>query len=211
MIVIQPLVCGAYEENAYLVYEESRRDLLVIDPGDDLPALCRAIAQTGRTLTDILLTHGHFDHMLAAGPLKEKYGARVHVHPLDEPMLRSAEAAQMNAEACVLPFSPVGADALYPDGERFELSACGLTFQGMHTPGHTPGGVCLILPEAQAAFTGDTIFARGYGRYDFPGGDLHQLMKSLRAVLSLPRSLTVYSGHGEADTLARIAARWNVR
>ena len=86
-----------------------------------------------------------------------------------------------------------------------------MRFEGMHTPGHTPGGVTLILPAAKAAFTGDTIFAHGYGRYDFPGGNLHQLMKSLRAVLALPRSLTIYSGHGGADTMANIAARWNVR
>ena len=143
--------------------------------------------------------------------LKKKFGARVHVHPLDAPMLLTAEAAQMNEPVCRLPFEAVEADALYPEGERFEITVCGMLFEGMHTPGHTPGGVVLILPEADAAFTGDTIFAHGYGRYDFPGGNLHQLMKSLRAVLALPRSLTIYSGHGGADTMANIAARWNVR
>ncbi|MBQ8952950.1 MAG: MBL fold metallo-hydrolase [Clostridia bacterium] len=210
MIVIQTLVCGAYEENAYLVYDEARRDLLVIDPGDDLPALEKAIAMTGRRLTDILLTHGHFDHILAVHPLKEKHGARVHIHPLDTHMLLSPSAAVMNESVCRLPFKPVAADAPFPMAPEFELTVCGMAFQGLHTPGHTPGGVCLVLPEAQAAFTGDTIFAHGYGRYDFPGGDLHQLMKSLRTVLSLPRSLTVYSGHGEADTMEAIAARWNI-
>ncbi len=211
MIVIQPLVCGAYEENAYLVFDEGRSDLLAIDPGDALPAIEEAVARTGKTLTDILLTHGHFDHILAAAPLKEKTGARVHIHPLDAPMLRSPEAAQMNAEVCALPFVPLEADALYPEEERFTLTVCGLLFEGMHTPGHTPGGVCLTLPAARAVFTGDTIFARGYGRYDFPGGNLHQLMRSLRAVLALPRELTVYSGHGDADVMKNIAARWNVR
>ena len=210
MIVIRPLVCGAYEENAYIVYDEARPDLMVIDPGDDLPALEKAIAQTGKKLTDILLTHGHFDHILAAAPLKEKYGARVHIHPLDTHMLLSASAAAMNESVCRLPFRPVVADAPFPMTPRFTLTVCGVEFEGIHTPGHTPGGVCLIQQDAQAAFTGDTIFAHGYGRYDFPGGDLHQLMKSLRAVLSLPRSLTVYSGHGEADTMEAIAARWNV-
>ena len=210
MIVIQPLVCGAYEENAYLVYEEARPDCLVIDPGDDLPVLEKAIGQTGKKLTDILLTHGHFDHTLAAAPLKEAHGARVHIHPLDTHMLFSPDAAVMNAAMCRLPFTPVSADEPFPMEPTFELTACGLDFEGLHTPGHTPGSVCLKLPAAQAVFTGDTIFANGYGRYDFPGGDLHQLMKSLRAVLSLPRSLTVYAGHGEADTMAAIAARWNI-
>ena len=91
---------------------------------------------------------------------------------------------------------------------RFELTVCGMSFQGLHTPGHTPGGVCLILPGAQAVFTGDTLFAYGYGRYDFPGGDLGRLTASLRAVLALPETLTAYPGHGEADTMANIAARW---
>ena len=210
MIVIQPLTCGAYEENAYVVYEEARPDLLVIDPGDDLPALEKAIRQSGKKLTDILLTHGHFDHTLAAAPLKEKYGARVHIHPLDTHMLFSPSAAVMNAAVCSLPFAPVSADAPFPMEPSFSLTVCGLAFEGIHTPGHTPGGVCLLLPAAQAVFTGDTLFAHGYGRYDFPGGDLHQLMKSLRAVLQLPGSLTVYAGHGEADTMEAIAARWNI-
>ncbi len=211
MIAIQPLACGLYEENAYLVFDEARGDLLVIDPGDALPALEAAIHRTGKTLTDILLTHGHFDHILAAAPLRRKYGARIHVHPLDAPMLRSPKAAQMDEAACALPFEPIGADALYPAEERFSLTVCGMAFEGMHTPGHTPGGVCLILPAARAVFTGDTIFSYGYGRYDFPGGDLHQLMRSLRAVLALPGDLTAYSGHGGADTMGNIAARWHIR
>ena len=210
MIVIEPLVCGAYEENAYLVYDEARSDLLIIDPGDDLPGLEAAIARSGKKLTDILLTHGHFDHALAAAPLKAKYGARLHVHPLDTHMLFSPEAAVMNAAVCSLPFAPTSADAPYPMEADFSLSVCGLDFQGLHTPGHTPGGVCLILPSARAVFTGDTLFARGYGRYDFPGGDLRQLMNSLKVVLSLPRDLTAYPGHGEADSMASIAARWNI-
>ena len=211
MIVIQALVCGAYEENAYLVYDESRPDCLLIDPGDDLPGLEKALRLSGKKLTDILLTHGHFDHTLAAAPLKEKYGARLHIHPLDTHMLFSPGAAAMNPSVCRLPFAPASADAPFPMESAFELSVCGLEFQGIHTPGHTPGGVCLILEAANAVFTGDTLFAHGYGRYDFPGGDLHQLMKSLKAVLSLPRDLTVYPGHGEADTMEAIAARWNIK
>ncbi|MBR3505209.1 MAG: MBL fold metallo-hydrolase [Clostridia bacterium] len=210
MIVISPLVCGAYEENAYLVYEEARPDCLVVDPGDDLPALEKALRLSGKKLADILLTHGHFDHTLAAAPLKEKYGARLHIHPLDTHMLFSPGAAVMNPAACRLPFAPVSADAPFPGEPEFTLSACGLDFRGLHTPGHTPGGVCLILPAAQAVFTGDTLFAHGYGRYDFPGGDLHLLMNSLRTVLQLPKELTVYPGHGEADSMRAIAERWNI-
>ena len=210
MIVIQPLVCGAYEENAYLVYDETRPDCLIVDPGDDLPALEKAVRLSGKKLTDILLTHGHFDHTLAAAPLKAAHSARLHIHPLDTHMLFSPGAAVMNAALSRLPFTPVSADAPFPSEPTFDLTVCGLDFHGLHTPGHTPGGVCLTLAAAQAVFTGDTLFAHGYGRYDLPGGDLRQLMKSLRAVLTLPRSLTVYPGHGEPDAMGAIAGRWNI-
>ncbi len=210
MIVIQPLVCGAYAENAYLVFDENRPDLLVIDPGDDLPALEKAVRQSGKRLADILLTHGHFDHTLAAAPLREKYGARVHVHPLDAHMLSLPGAAVMNAAVSRLPFAPIRPDAPFPAEERFELTLCGMTFEGLHTPGHTPGGVSLILPAAQAVFTGDTLFAFGCGRCDLPGGNPAALAASLRALLALPGTLTAYAGHGGADTMAAIAARWTV-
>ena len=211
MIIIQSLVCGHYDENAYIVYEENRDDLVVIDPGDDLNALEQAIRTSGKKLTDILLTHGHFDHTLAAAPLREKYGAPVRIHPLDEHMLFTHDAALMDESVSSLPFVPIRADAPYPTEDRFELSAGGMTFECLHTPGHTPGGVCLILEEAQAVFTGDTIFSHGFGRYDFPGGDRHQLMKSLQTILALPKTLTVYSGHGEAGAMGDIAAHWNIR
>lgn len=210
MICITPLICGSYQANAYLLYGDSRRDMLVIDPGDDLPALEKAIAQTGRTLTDILLTHGHFDHILSVAALKEKYGTRIHVHPCDAPMLQEAGLSLYDAGVCTRAFAPTQADEPYPADERFVLYAAGIPFEGLHTPGHTLGGVTLICREAQAVFTGDTIFAQGYGRYDFPGGDLHQLMKSLKTILGLDRSLTLYPGHGPSDSLDAVATRWHM-
>ena len=208
MIRIETIVCGAYQENAYLVYDEARGDALIIDPGDDAPLLISAITESGKSLTDILFTHGHFDHIMGAGALVERYGARVHIHPLDEGMLASAEASLLDMTAPHGEFIPVKADMLYPIEESFSLDVCGMRFTGLHTPGHTPGGVSLILTEADALFTGDTLFAYGYGRYDFKGGNVRQLMTSLSLLLDQDKRLTVYSGHGEADSLSRIAARW---
>ena len=84
---IKPVLCGLYQENAYLLCPEGRGDAVLIDPGDDLSALKRALESSGRTLRAILLTHGHFDHMLAAQPLSRINGAPVYVHPLDQEML----------------------------------------------------------------------------------------------------------------------------
>ena len=82
---------------------------------------------------------------------------------------------------------------------------CGVHFKVLHTPGHTQGGVCLLDEADGALFSGDTLFAQGYGRFDLAGGSLHQLLGSLRLLLSLDRSLKVYPGHGESAALAQIA------
>lgn len=210
MVFVTQIPCGAYQANAYLLYAENRSDALVIDPGDDINALTKAIDQSGRRLSDILLTHGHFDHTLSAAALREKYGARIHVHPSDKHMLTDAGASLYDKNVCALSFEPVTADELYPEGDRFSLTAAGIAFDGLHTPGHTPGGATLVCEDAQSVFTGDTVFAHGYGRFDFPGGDMHQLMKSLKTILGLPRTLTLRPGHGECDSLDAVAARWRM-
>ena len=211
MIQTRTLVLGAYAENCYILWDDDRSDLLVIDPGDGLDAIKSAVAATGKTLTDILITHGHFDHILAVAPLVKETGARVHIHPLDQHMLLSESAAVMDRAASKLPFTPVKADSPYPMDEEFDLTVCGMTFHVLHTPGHSPGGVCLILDDIKTVFTGDTLFAFGYGRYDFEGGDLHDLMRSIKKILSLPKDLTLCAGHDASDALEDVARRWNIR
>lgn len=211
MTNVRMLACGSYQANAYLLWQDDRDDLLVIDPGDDLAKLEDEIRLTGKRLTDILVTHGHFDHIFAAAELKDKYGARICIHPLDADMLGDEALALIDPPACSHPFVPTVADELYPEGSTFDLTVCGIVFNGLHTPGHSPGGVTLVCPEANAVFTGDTLFSRGYGRYDFKGGDLHQLMRSLRTILRLPGELTVFSGHGDQDVMKEIAGRWHMK
>ena len=208
-LTIRTLALGSHQANACLLYREGRTDALLIDPGDDLDVLEQALTVAQRTLTDILLTHGHFDHILAAAPLARKYGARVHVHPLDAHMLLTPGDALYNPAWCHLPFEPLRADAPFPTEEgSWPLEVCGVSFEGFHTPGHTPGSVCLLDREHGALFTGDTIFAYGYGRTDFPGGNDDAMRASILRLLGMDRSLTVYSGHGEADSLDAIARRW---
>ncbi len=210
MLRVTTLCLGAYGENCYILEGRPGDGLLIIDPGDDLEAIERAIGQTGEKPVALLLTHGHFDHTLAAAPLRDRYGAPVYIHPLDRHMLADPTAAVMDEGAARLPFVPIEPDATYPPQDRFELTIGAWKVTGLHTPGHTPGGVSLLLTDDRALFTGDTLFSYGYGRYDFPGGDVRALMKSIRGLLTLDGDLTVYSGHGEKDTMARIAARWGV-
>ncbi len=208
-LTVRQLVVGPLEENTYLVWREGREDAFVVDPGDDLAIIERAVKLSGKKLTDILLTHGHFDHILSAAPLAKAHGARIHIHPKDAHMLTDAGASLYQAMWCNMPFMPVEPDAPYPDGdEDWTLDMCGVSFVGFRTAGHTKGSVCLLDAEHGVMFTGDTLFAYGCGRTDFPGGSEAEMVASLARLLGMDGALTVYSGHGQADGMAAIARRW---
>lgn len=188
---IEKIVCGAYAENAYCIDGE-----LLIDPGDDLPTLARLAGG----IKAILLTHGHFDHMLAAEELQKRTGVPVYVHPLDAPMLSDASLSAYNPEVSSLPQPGHIACTAYPE------SLFG--FRVLHTPGHTPGSVCLYREEEKVLFSGDTLFQAGFGRTDLAGGSMHQLLSSLRTLLALPRDVRVYPGHGESTTIDEECRRY---
>ncbi len=188
---IERIVCGAYAENAYCIDGE-----LLIDPGDDLPTLARLAGG----IKAILLTHGHFDHMLAAEELQKRTGVPVYVHPLDAPMLSDASLSAYNPEVSSLPQPGHIACTAYPE------SLFG--FRVLHTPGHTPGSVCLYHEGEKVLFSGDTLFRAGFGRTDLAGGSMHQLLSSLRTLLALPRDVRVYPGHGESTTIDEECRRY---
>ena len=188
---IERIVCGAYAENAYCIDGE-----LLIDPGDDLPTLARIAGG----INAILLTHGHFDHMLAAEELQKRTGVPVYVHPLDAPMLSDASLSAYNPEVSSLPQPGHIACTAYPE------SLFG--FRVLHTPGHTPGSVCLYHEGEKVLFSGDTLFRAGFGRTDLAGGSMHQLLSSLRTLLALPRDVRVYPGHGESTTIDEECRRY---
>ncbi|MCQ2437267.1 MAG: MBL fold metallo-hydrolase [Clostridia bacterium] len=198
--------CGAYEENAYLVCPDGRSDAFIVDPGDDLNALLAALEQSGRTLSAILLTHGHFDHMLAAAPLAERTGAEIFLADEDRDMILDRKKCAYHAEFCVLPM-PEPFDTL-PYGDTLDL--CGVKLRIIRTPGHSKGSVCIYDPIGGILFAGDTLFMCGYGRTDLHGGSTNELVRSLRMLFTLPGETKVCCGHGSDTTIGDEMRRYNL-
>ena len=203
---IKTIVCGAYQENAYLLLSNESTDAVLIDPGDDLEKLKSAIAESGHVLRAILLTHGHFDHILAAQPLSRITGAQVYVHEKDNEMLSSGYLSGYNPACSVQPMpQDFEGDILE---EKFSLG--GIEFEILHTPGHTPGSVCYYDAKNNTLFSGDTLFFAGFGRMDLPGGSPAQMRSSLRKLFKLPANTAVHCGHGDSTTIGTEKGRYRL-
>ena len=183
---ILPLTVGELATRCYVLWLEGRDDCLVIDPGAEAENIRRACG--GKRIAAILLTHGHFDHIGAVRGLMAE-DTVLAVHRLDAPLLGDSQAnvSWMLGRSVTAP-APT---RLLEEGD--EVEAAGMTLRVLHTPGHTPGGVCYALGEN--LFTGDTLFDRGYGRTDLPGGDEAALMRSLRRLTPLRRTCRIFAGH----------------
>ena len=183
---ILPVAVGKLATRCYVLWLDGRDDCLLIDPGAEAERIRAACG--GKHIAAILLTHGHFDHIGAVGALMEK-DTMLAVHRLDAPQLQDPQAnvSWMLGRSVTAP-APT---CLLEEGDAVE--AAGMTLQVLHTPGHTPGGVCYKLGEN--LFTGDTMFDRGYGRTDLPGGDEAALIRSLRRLTPLRRSHRIFAGH----------------
>ena len=179
-IQIQSVCCGDIQENAWIVSLPDRNDCVVIDPGDEYPKLRRAIGD--KRVAAILLTHGHFDHIMAVGELAEAAAAPVYIHPEDEEMLGDL---RLNGGARLMGMGAMPGPAIHAQPLNETLSTAGMDFQVLHTPGHSKGSVCFYLPGEAALFSGDTLFRAGCGRMDLHGGSQLQMWHSLRP-LPLP-------------------------
>lgn len=199
---IDRFILGEFQTNAYVVRaSESARDCLLVDAGLDARELVDFLARENLTPWALVLTHGHADHIVGSERLRERYPAmKVYIHKLDAPLLTDAQANLSMLAGVVFTAAP--ADVLLEDGDV--IGAAGVTLEVLHTPGHTPGGICLYARNESVVFVGDTLFADSVGRTDFPGGDMGQLGTSIRQrLLVLPEQTVVYSGHGMRTTIGR--------
>ena len=185
MLKIHTLTLGLYQTNTYIIHEENSKSCCVIDPGYQANTILEKLEALGLTLEAILLTHGHFDHVGAVKDLAADTDCRVFL------------CAEDTALPPMLTAGPLYYTDTYADGTI--LNIAGLCIRIIHTPGHTPGGVCLLVDDV--LFSGDTLFAGGCGRSDL-GGDWSTLVRSLKRLSQIEGYFKVLPGHGESTTLA---------
>ncbi len=197
-MIIKSMTVGPIMANCYIVGCEQTGQAAVIDPGDEADKILMALAKDGLTAKAIIDTHGHFDHVGANKRIKEVTGAELMIHRLDAPMLDNL--AQSGAAWGFKVENSPAPDRLLEDGDQIQVGE--LVFKVIHTPGHTPGGISLLVQDA--VFVGDTLFAGSIGRTDFPGGDYDTLISAIQKKLFvLDDDVVVYPGHMGTTTIGR--------
>ncbi len=196
-VQIDTIPVGPLATNCYLVGDSDTGEAFIVDPGAEPETILSRVSDGGWTIAYITITHAHFDHVMAVGPLVRELKAPFLVPPGDLPVL---ERAHESASAWIGdPGDPIPPhDGTLAEGDT--ITAGSFTFTVAETPGHSPGGICLI--GNGHAFVGDTIFEGSIGRTDFPGGDFPTLMRSIREkILVLDDSVVLHTGHGPATTV----------
>lgn len=198
MLRIQSFTVGPLAENPYLLACTTTGQAILIDPGAEAEMLQQAVIDAGVTLTAIVLTHAHLDHIGAVEPLRHWAKVPVYLHPADDWLLAGAV---MQGRMFGFPIEPVApAEHKLTHGERIAFGKVEL--QVLHTPGHSPGSVCLYAPADKALIAGDTLFYRSVGRTDILGGNAQTLIQSIEQHLwPLPDDVRAYPGHGPETTI----------
>jgi glyoxylase-like metal-dependent hydrolase (beta-lactamase superfamily II) len=203
-MLIESRAVPPFMKNGYVLADEVAREGVLIDPGDEAGELLDLVEANGLRIGHVLLTHAHFDHITGVGRVKAILGCPVVLHADDLPLY---EAAVEQGFAFGLPVQrQPPPDRFYAAGDVFRFGR--YEVRAHHTPGHSPGGVCLEVIEpgspAKTLIVGDTLFAGSIGRTDLPGGDMQTLLTSIRDVLfAFGDAAVVYPGHGPSTTIGR--------
>jgi hydroxyacylglutathione hydrolase len=196
-MIIDKLVVSPLQENCYIVGDEETGVGIIIDPGDEARRIVARVHELGLTVTQIINTHGHVDHVAAVQDVKEALGASFYLHPgdgmyLEETVEHAKMFGMMDARVPTI-------DVALADGDVIPFGALGVKV--IHTPGHSPGG-CLLHIGADV-FCGDLVFSGSIGRTDLAGGDYATILESLeQRILTLPDDTRLHPGHGPSTTVA---------
>jgi glyoxylase-like metal-dependent hydrolase (beta-lactamase superfamily II) len=196
-MIIKKLVVGPLENNCFVIADEKSKECFVVDPGDEPDRIIDFINENNMKVKYIICTHAHFDHVGAVSEIKKETEAKLVIHGYDLNIYHSSRdhAALWGFEIDPLP-EP---DLFASEGEVLRIG--GLRFEIIHTPGHSPGGIC-IYGEG-ILITGDTLFAGSVGRTDLPGGDVESLKQSFIRLMALSDTVKVLPGHGPESTIGK--------
>lgn len=194
-IMCEPL--GSLGTNCYFVYKKDTKETIIFDPADNFMRIKRKIDDEGLKVVAVFLTHGHYDHFLAADEIRKFYNVKIYIGANDYELVKDAT---MNVSALFGSPATLIADEKVEDKELLDIS--GIKFRAINTPGHTKGGMCYYFYENGFLISGDTLFCNSYGRYDLPTGNIKELIHSIRdIILELPQNTIVLPGHGEDTTI----------
>ena len=204
MIIVETQAVGPFFKNGFVVACETTREAALIDPGDEVDSLLAFAERESLSITHILLTHAHVDHVTGVAAAKRALGAPIYLHRDDLFLYERAVESGRLFGIQVERQPPI--DVFYTPAETIAFGRCDVRVH--HTPGHCPGGVCLQIgargAEGQDLFVGDTLFAGSIGRTDLPGGDYQTLISSIRTVLfAFGDDAIVHPGHGPDTTIGR--------
>lgn len=198
---IHHLIVGPLQVNCFLLVDETTNEAILIDPGDNALDILKTSNQADARVTRITNTHAHFDHILAVPQIKETTGASFHLHQADQRILDNSPEV-VRSWLGVQWGPPPTVDSYLAPGDTLNLGES--QFEIRHVPGHSPGSIIFIDHEGHRAWIGDTVFAGGIGRTDFPGCSFPELIEAIHTqILTLPDDYALYPGHGSFTTVGQ--------